>query len=293
MAATSPSGGPFSWSSGAVPDGTPASPRTPMYAGSIAKQFVGALVGLAVLGRQLDLDTSARRMVPTLPAWAEDVHVCHLVHHTAGLPTTAELLAVLDLCDEAALDNSLVLGGLGRVSQLREVPGGVFAYSNIGYVLLAEVLRAAAAADPADLATTALFTPLGLRSSSFRQNPPYTLRHPPPRTIGDGGLWTTAIDLLRWLDALNQGLLGEELTTLLQTPGRLENGTLLDYAWGMTARPGSFGTTYTHGGTWRGWTAKTVRNPAARTALALLTSHDDPQLVSDVAVAMHDELVLG
>jgi CubicO group peptidase (beta-lactamase class C family) len=220
------------------------------------------------------------------------VQVRHLVHHTAGLPTTAQLLSVLDVTSEGALDNQLVLRGLSQLPQPRDLPGRVFAYSNIGYVLLAEVLRALTRADPAVLARDALLTPLGLTDSSIGQAVPYSLRHPPPRTIGDGGLWTTASDLLHWLEALNRALLGDQLTDLLQTPGTLDDGTRLDYAWAMTARPASLGVTYTHGGNWAGWTAKTVRNPTAGTALALLTSLDDAQLVSDVATAMHELLLL-
>jgi hypothetical protein len=47
------------------------------------------------------------------------------------------------------------------------------------------------------------------------------------------------------------------------------------------------------GGSWPGWTAKTARNPAAGTALALLTRYDDELLVSDIAMALHDRLLLG
>ena len=50
-------------------------------------------------------------------------------------------------------------------------------------------------------------------------------------------LRTEEVDLVTWLDALNRRLLGAELTALLQTPGRLDDGTLLEYAWGMTVRP--------------------------------------------------------
>jgi CubicO group peptidase (beta-lactamase class C family) len=293
MAAASPGTGLIFWSSGAFPDGAPVTTRTPMYAASITKQFLAALVGRAVLARQLTRDAGVRRILPALPAWAEHVQVRHLVHHTAGLPSTSQILTALHLSDEAALDNHLVVQGLSLLPQPQEVPGRVFAYSNIGYVVLAEVLRVTAGADPADLAHHALLEPLGLTGTSIRQTPPYPLRHPPPRTIGDGGLWTTATDLLHWLDALNRGLLGDELTGLLQTPGHLDDGTSLDYAWGMTVRQASIGSTYTHGGNWPGWTAKTVRNPAAGTAVALLTRHDDTQLVSDVAMVIHDRLLLG
>ena len=190
-----------------------------MYGGSITKQFFAALVGQATLAGRLSLDTSVGRILPSLPGWAEPVHIRHLIHHTAGLPPTVQLLSALHINDEAALDNDLVLRGLSQLAEAHELPGRVFAYSNIGYVLLAEVLRVIADADPAALARNALLIPLGLTVSSVGQGPPYPLRDPPPRTIGDGGLWTTASDLLHWLEALNHGLLGDPAHRPAPDPG--------------------------------------------------------------------------
>src|SRR4051794_20408496 len=190
VAASSPNTGRFSWSAGTAPDGTPVTTQTRMYAGSITKQFVAALAGRATLAGQLDVSTSVGTILPALPAWAEPVQVRHLVHHTAGLPPTAQSLSVLDLSDEAALDNQLVLRGLSRLPQPRDLPGGVFAYSNIGYVLLAEVLRVVTGVDPADLARRELLTPLGLTESSIgerlRPTPFVTRRRAPRETAGSG-----------------------------------------------------------------------------------------------------------
>jgi CubicO group peptidase (beta-lactamase class C family) len=290
LAATSPGTGDFTWSTGSTPGGDPVTSRTPMYAASITKQFLAALVGRAVLDGRLDPDDTLDRFL-ALPAWAGQVRVRHLVHHIAALPSTSQLLTALDLEDMSILDNALVVRALTRIPALDEVPGAAFAYSNTGYVLLAEILRAVRSADPAELLRDELLRPLRLDDSDVRQDPLWPQADPPPRTVGDGGLWATAPDLLRWLEALNGRVLGGDLTDLLQTPGRLDDGTPLDYAWGMAAHPASVGTTYTHGGTWPGWTAKAVRNPATRTAVALLTRSDDDQLTSDVALELHDLLV--
>ena len=47
---------------------------------------------------------------------------------------------------------------------------------------------------------------------------------------------------------------------------------------------------YTHGGTWPGWCAKTVRRPSAGIAVALLTACDDVARVSDAGLAVSDRL---
>jgi hypothetical protein len=51
-------------------------------------------------------------------------------------------------------------------------------------------------------------------------------------------------------------------------------------------------TSYSHGGNWPGWIAKTIRSPATGTAVALLTTSDVVQAVSQVAVALHDRLTI-
>ena len=138
-----------------------------------------------------------------------------------------------------------------------------FQYSNTGYVCLAEIVRRIGGAALGDLARHRVFGPLGMTGS--RLGGPPAARHPglpaPPGTVGDGGWWTTAADLLRWLRAMNARTLGEEVTRILETPGRLDDGTPLSYAWGVAVSIRAGGVTFTHGGNWPGWSAKTVRQP--------------------------------
>jgi CubicO group peptidase (beta-lactamase class C family) len=60
---------------------------------------------------------------------------------------------------------------------------------------------------------------------------PLAAPHPAPLSLGDGGVWSTASDLVRWGQALNADELG--ISPLMETPGSLDDGTPLDYAWGM------------------------------------------------------------
>jgi CubicO group peptidase (beta-lactamase class C family) len=286
LAATSPATGNFTWATGSMPDGAPVTASSPMYAASVTKQFVAALVGRAVLAGRVDPEDSIDRFV-ALPSWAGGVRVRHLVHHLGGLPEWQQLMATLELPENAALDNARTVRALARVPVLDQEPGREFRYSNTGYVVLAEILRAVHGAEPGGLLRDELLRPLGMTDSSVGRAPRYDIGHEPWRTVGDGGLWTSARDLLVWLQALNARALGDELTELVQSPGHLDDGTPVDYAWGVTISPAPVGTTYTHGGTWPAWTSKTVRNPAMRSAVALLTRVDDDRLVSDVAMDLH------
>ena len=292
VACRSPQTGRSVWSTGALTSGEVLDESTPMYAASLTKQVVGVLVAQQVLAGRLHPDDRAVTLLPALPRWAEPIRIRHLLHHTSGLPATNRVLAAIGLDEEQHLTNPLVLQGLRNLSVSDRPAGSAFVYSNVGYVVLAEILSALTGTPVPGLAQDSLFAPLGMTASRIvdGQNSPQPDANL-PRTVGDGGWWTSAADLLVWLDALNRELLGAKLSQLVQTPGHLDDGTPIAYAWGITARPSPTGTSYTHGGSWRGWSAKTVRQPSTGTAVALLALSDDVQAVSRAAVDLHNSLL--
>ncbi|SDS62896.1 CubicO group peptidase, beta-lactamase class C family [Friedmanniella luteola] len=296
VACTAPGTGRLTSSSGTLADRA-VDAGTPLYVASVTKQLVGVLAAQQVLAGRLDPEASVTALDPRLPGWAAPVRVRHLLHHTAGLPSTAVLLTAAGVA-EPELTNERVVAALAALPGPGRPPGEAFAYSNLGYVVLAEVLAAVTGTALPVLARQQVFEPLGLVSAHLGAAPPgrpadLPAAVRPPATVGDGGWWIGAAELLTWLDALNRGALGAGVSELVQTPGRLDDGTPLTYGWGVTVRVDADGATCTHGGTWPGWTAKTVRRPATGTAVALLTTGGDVDAVSGSAVALHDQLVAG
>jgi CubicO group peptidase (beta-lactamase class C family) len=112
--------------------------------------------------------------------------------------------------------------------------------------------------------------------------------HPAPLSLGDGGVWATARDLLRWNQALNDDEPG--ISTLLQTPGRLNNGTPTDYAWGLGVRSHAGHPIYRHGGGWPGLQAHLIRIPDLHSSFVILALTDDPNRPANLAHALLDEL---
>lgn len=293
--ATSPGRSRRYWSAGQVAH-DPTTSTTPFYAGSITKQLIAVLVARAVLDGHVDTRASIRTYLPGLPAWTVPVQVHHLLHHTAGLPQPRQLAVVLGGTSDAAgwsqLDNAAVLAALHQVAPSPAPPGHRFSYDNTGYVLLAELLAAVHGRSVVDLVSSDVLSPLGLDDSHVGGAPPVTLpeQADPPGTIGDGGLWTCAADLVTWLEALNQDRLGPDVTALVQSPGHLDDGTVLDYAWGTALRPGPTATLLLHGGEWPGWCAMTVRCPTTGTAVALLAATEDMATVHTAALELHQLL---
>lgn len=294
VACSAPSIGRSMWSTGSLESGRALDSSTPMYAASMTKQLVGVLVAQQVLAGRLHPDDRAVTVLPMLPGWATAIRVRHLLHHTSGLPTTARVMSAVDVDEEQHLTNALVLEGIERLASPDRPAGGAFAYSNIGYVVLAEIVRALTSTSIPKLARDSLFAPLGMTASRIADEPtPQDQDMNLPRTVGDGGWWTSALDLLTWLEALNRERLGVGLSQLVQAPGRLDDSTPIDYAWGVVARPGSTGTSYTHGGNVPGWSAKTLRQPNTDTAVALLALSDSVQVVSQAAVDLHESLLIS
>jgi CubicO group peptidase (beta-lactamase class C family) len=93
---------------------------------------------------------------------------------------------------------------------------------------------------------------------------------PAPLSLGDGGLWTSVHDLLRWNDALMEDRLG--ISETLHTTGALDDGTPLDYAWGVRVAVVRGSRLHSHGGSWEAATAKLVRLPGLRMGFAALSA---------------------
>ncbi|GIG00424.1 hypothetical protein Cci01nite_55170 [Catellatospora citrea] len=290
MAGISRRGGPPVFlRTGRTAAGRPFGEDTLAYGASLSKQVVAALVALVMRQGGLAVDEPLSRRLPELPAWAQSVRLRHLLHHVGGLPGD-------DLVDGALTGDRTGPGVLAALRTLPEPaapPGTEHAYSNAGYVCLAEAVRRAAGAELPALAEKLLFTPLGLTATRFWDGPEpappgaaaLSPSAPAPLSLGDGGLWSTAADLLRWADALNDSSLG--VSGLLQAPGRLDDGTILDYAWGMGVRRRHGLTVYRHGGGWPGVRTLLARVPDRGIGVIVTALDDD----TDRTVALTDGLL--
>lgn len=237
------------------------------YGASLAKQVTGAAVALLVRDGRIDPDRPVSDYVGGLPSWSATITPRQLAHHTAGLPPAGALEA--GLSDDWT--EALVFEALGHLAGLHAPPGAAYSYSNLGYVLLARVVGAASGMPLAELAATRLFRPLRLDDIGFSDDPATEAQTPLlganlPLSHGDGGLWSSARGFAQWLQLQNRDGLG--IAALVTAPGRLNDGSRVDYGWGVGLRQYRGQPLLIHGGEWQGAAAKAVRSPALGLAVA-------------------------
>lgn len=234
--------------------------------GSITKTFVAALVLRLVGDDKLRLDDTIERWLPGLVPRGETITLRDLLSHTAGLFDYVEDDRVLRDHDRRWQPRELVSLAVAHPPE-RLPPGRSFAYSSTNYVVLGLIVEKAGGAPLARQLRDRLFTPLGLRRTSFvpgevrgshvhGHRPPShqgVVTGPPADTSAEPAWWTwaagaivsTAGDLHRFFAALLRGeVLSPQLLHEMETlvpAGRLQYGlgiatfpTPCGDAWGHT-----------------------------------------------------------
>ena len=214
----------------------------------------------------------------------------HLLFHTAALPD----LEVDALLGDRDRTTPAVLSALMEIPAPAGPPGVTYAYSSVGYVCLAAAVERAAGQPLTAFSAERIFRPLGMHRTCYWPGPaaappgaaPLAAPHPAPLSLGDGGVWSTASDLLRWGQAMNGDELG--VSQLMEGPGTLDDGTPLDYAWGMGVRSHGGHRVYRHGGGWPSLRALHARVPDLNTTLVIIATADESERRVDLASRLLD-----
>lgn len=195
---------------------------------SVSKQFTAAAVLVLAERGTLGLDDTIGRWLDGCPDEWRGITLHHLLTHTSGLGHWHDY-PMIDLGEWVEPDE--LLRTFHRVP-LTCAPGHGWSYSSPAYVLLAHVVERAGGAPYRSFLTDRIFGPLGLTrtfAGAPGGRPDLAQGHdaagePLPTWeldvvgMGAGDVWSTAEDLLAWLDALQDGrLLGEPHRTLMLT----------------------------------------------------------------------------
>ncbi len=145
-----------------VARGTPVSAATTYSGFSITKTFTAlAVVQLAEQGK-VDLDLPAAEYLPDFP-YAPTITVRHLLSHSAGIPNPIPLSWVHLQNEHDAFDSKeFFREQFARHPKTRAAPNERFAYSNLGYVLLGQLIEEVSGVHYEQYVTRHILEPIGL-----------------------------------------------------------------------------------------------------------------------------------
>ena len=129
-----------------------------------------AVVQLAERGA-LDLDEPVTDFVPEFPRSDRAVTVRHLLSHSSGLANPIPVRWVRPAGRPPPDPHEFTLGLLARHQTLRGHPGARARYSNLGYIVLGEVIAAASGIPYVDYVRRELLAPLGMARTDFVYRP--------------------------------------------------------------------------------------------------------------------------
>jgi CubicO group peptidase (beta-lactamase class C family) len=266
----------------------PITPTSVFRIGSTSKQFTASCIAILALQGKISLDDDMRKYIRELPKYERPITIRHMVHHTSGIRD------YLTLADIAALPNdhfstpedSVEL--LSRQKGLNFLPGEEHLYSNSGYFLLGVIVERVSGKSLNDFAQTHIFKPLGMKNTHFHDDHTMVVKnradgYSPLKKgfrinmttldhVGDGGVFTTVEDLFLWDKAFYSYKLGKELMELIQTPGMLNDGEKLEYAFGLDINEYKGLKRVSHSGGFAGFGAQMVRFPEQKFTVICLAN---------------------
>jgi CubicO group peptidase (beta-lactamase class C family) len=270
--------------------GIPITPSTVFYIASTSKQFTAFSVALAAEQGKLSLDDPVRKFVPELPAYADSITVRQLVGHVSGVRDYLGLWGISGRSFADEIPDDVALDLIARQKALDFAPGTRWSYSNSGYFLLSVIVKRTTGLSLRQFAERNIFGPLGMTATHFHDdNQEIVARRaegyePKPgggyrvfRTsfaaVGDGGLYTTVEDLLKWDNNFYDNKLGTRGQAFIQdmlTKGKLANGKETHYAFGLGRGTHRGLAVVEHGGAFIGYRAQLARFPTERLSVAVL-----------------------
>ncbi|QEG22873.1 serine hydrolase domain-containing protein [Mariniblastus fucicola] len=287
-----------------IDDETPFAENSSFRLASVSKQFVAMGIMQLKEDGKLDFDDDITKYLPTLPY--KGVTIRHLLNHTGGLTDYMDLFRNHWDTDaenderKTAFNHDMIALYAEHKPDPDFEPGERYAYSNTGYVLLGSIIESVSGHSIHDFLKQRIFDPVGM-TDSHAFSPDEQKFDPANRVfgfawqgtshvandwnylngmVGDGGIYASARDLLKWDQALyGEKLVSRKTLTEAFTPGKLNNGDQTDYGFGwMVERSADDGLTVSHGGHWVGFQTSILRGIDRKLTVILLSNNSTQHL---------------
>lgn len=252
--------------------GTKFTEKTPSCLASVTKQFTALGVMMLAEQHKLKYDDPVSKYLHQLPDCYEQVTIRHMLTHTSGIYDYSDL-------GSGSPDNAIA-----RKTSLRFPPGQKYEYSNSNYVLLSLIIEKVSGISFTDFLQQRIFDPLRMRDTfvhpsqkSQRMAVGYNQFGKeddisPGAQFGDGGIYSTVQDLLKWDQALyKENLVRQSTLAEAFVPAEVKEGKNT-YGFGWNVSDGEQGKYVWHTGNTAGFRAYIRRMPGPEITVIILTN---------------------
>lgn len=268
----------------------PSRPETVYKIGSVSKQFLAAAILLLVQEGRLRLDDRISQYLDGTPEPWREITLRHLLTHTSGMARESPAFSTLrERANEEILKGAYSL-------PLLFAPGERYAYSNLGYFCLAEILVRVTGKPWSEFLAERLFRPVGMIATRTTTSSEIVLhradgyiwrndRHenagPQLAVRPSGAFLSTVLDLAKWDAALDTDWpLLSSTREQMWKPVRLNSGKTHPYGFGWMLESVRGHRLVRHGGSLPGFRAEFRRYLDDRLSIILLTNADQVELTT-------------
>ena len=302
--------------------------------GSVSKQFTTMAIAILEEKGLLSFEDEMKTHIPDLIDYGEIVTINQMIHHFSGLGDyeymdyPGRFKNAIDeefrWGNEDYLTNDEFHAMIKTLPLIRK-PEKKFWYSNTGYVLLALVAQNVSGLSLRELADQEIFSPLGMDKSFFNDNvnlpfknraDAYSPVKDSPGTyrinvtnlswVGDGGVYTSLNDFIKWDQNFYRNSLGKSSPSLIetmektysQTKAKKRNQKMINeqenektYAFAQNLAYYNGYKRWSHSGSWVGWLAHYARLPEIKfsTVVFCNTNEIDATIIADEIIDLYFE----
>jgi len=267
-------------------------PKSVFRLASVSKQFTAMCIMMLEEQNKLNYDDDFQKYLPELKY--EGVTIRHLLWHTSGMPDYIDFMPKHFPDDEYVNDD--VIKTMAKHHPEKEFePGERYEYSNTGYLLLASIVERVSGVSFIKFIQQNIFDRIGMSSSiiPFGKNEFVEMANRVRgynRTkdgghvdndytsydydvCGDGGMFSSVIDLFKWNEALyTEKMVKQETIKEAFQPYVLNDGSVGDYGFGWSVNEIDSNKLVDHSGSWIGFRTYILRDITNKHCVIILTN---------------------